>query len=258
MHQFITQIINNGYKLVIKNDDIISLLYSDELIITPAISYPYKQSGLYYNNDYVIKNIRVNGVKYPKLSQFKHEINENDRYCVDPIIQKVTGIFWYYDNEYTLMLTEPEEISEINSKQIKIYDTSNYIELLMNESPIDWIKLKNKMSGELIMKKIFAKLLKRYVELNDLCYNDQLMEHFIRFCKEYGIMGDFETSYVKRTSLLYDLYLTKINENDFREFVKHNKILFDESLDDILYENVMHDLKLECDDNEVIISKQFI
>jgi len=252
MHQFITEIINKGYKLIIKDDNIIALLLNDILFVTPSISYPYKQPGLYFNNDYMIKTIRTSGIKYPKLSDFK--LDDNDKYCVDSITNKITGIFWHYDEEYTLMMTEPEEINEQNIKQLKIYDTSNYMELLMNESPIDWIKLKNKMSGELIMKKIFIKLLKRYVELNGKIEIDE----FIKFCKEYGIVGNFETTYVKRTSLLYDLYLTKINENEFRDFIKINKIIFDETLDDILYENVIRDLRLDCDDKEIVISKQFI
>ena len=252
MHQFITEIINKGYKLIIKNDNIIALLINNTLFITPSISYPYKQPGLYFNNDYMIKNIRSSGIKYPKLSDF--ELDSNDKYCVDSITNKITGIFWRYDNDYTLMLTESEEVEGKNIKQIKIYDTSNYVELLMNESPIDWIKLKNKMSGELIMKKIFIKLLKRYVELSSKISVDD----FIKFCKDFGIIGKFETNYVKRTSLLYDLYLTKINENEFCDFIKTNKIIFDETLDDILYENVIHDLRLDCDDKETVISKQFI
>jgi len=288
--QFINEIIKKGYKLIIKDDVILGLVKnSNEIIyLTPKISYPYKQQGLFYTNEYMIKNIRVSGAKYPNINEFitsdlikkihkndsENEIDFDFKFCLDSISNKITGIFWKFssDNE-TLMLIEPVDIDElckkldihknILHKLIKIYDSSFYIELLFNESTIDKVKVRNKLGQESILKKIMIRMLKRFIEVSDLDFSeiqdeDKLKKKFIDFCKDFGLLVKDDTKLVKKTSLMYDLYNTKINISEFEKWLNDTKITFDENLDNILYDDVIYNLKMNCDEEEIIIAKQFI
>lgn len=284
VYQFINEIVNKGYKLIIKNDVILGLIKNTDntIYLTPKINYPYKQQGIFFMNDYIIKNIRSSGVKFPKFKELldNNEIinlikNSNEiQFCLDSISNKITGIFWNYSSQdNVLMLIESETIESIEKlltniinenkikKMIKIYDTSNYIELLLNESPVDNVKLRNKLGQESILKKIMIRMLKRFIEVNaeNLESNeDKLKAEFIDFCKKFGILVKEETELVKKTSLMYDLYKTKINIDEFEQWLNESKITFDENLDNILYEDVLYNLKMICDDGEIIVTKQFI
>jgi hypothetical protein len=150
-------------------------------------------------------------------------------------------------------------------KMIKIYDTSNYMELLLNESPPDKVKLKNRLGQESILKKIMIRMLKRFIEVNaknfenfEMENEEKLKNEFIDFCKKFGLLTKGETKLVKKTSLMYDLYNTKINIDEFNEWLIDSKITLDENVDNILYEDVLYNLKMNCDDGEVIVAKQFI
>jgi hypothetical protein len=277
--------------LIIKDDIILGLIKNSDNVIylTPKISYPYKQQGLFFTNDYIIKNIRSSGVKLPKFEEFINNSaimniikgnseKENEiQFCLDSISNKITGIFWNYTSQdNVLMLIEEIEIENVKKmlnnvineskmkKMIKIYDTSNYMELLLNESPPDNVKLKNRLGQESILKKIMIRMLKRFIEVNadnlnvEVMNEDKLKAEFIDFCKKFGILVKEETELVKKTSLMYDLYKTKINIEEFEQWLNESKITFDENLDNILYEDVLYNLKMICDDGEVIVAKQFI
>jgi hypothetical protein len=283
VYQFVNDVIKKGYKLIIKNDMIVGFIRTSDNVIylTPKISYPYKQQGLFYTNDYMIKTIHSSGVKYPKLEDIlnsnliKSFMNKNEiQFCLDPLINKITGIFWNYTtDDNSLMLIEHINIEDIEKilnipmniikKMIKIYDTSNYIELLLlDEFLIDRVKLKNKLGQESILKKIMIRMLKRFIEVSkddDLeLPEDKLKNKFIDFCKQFGILVKGETELVKKTSLMYDLYNTKINSDEFEKWLNDSKITFDENLDNILYDDVLYNLKMNCDDDEIITTKQFI
>ena len=289
VYQFINEIIKKGYKLIIKDDVILGLIKNSDstIYLTPKISYPYKQQGLFYMNDYIIKNIRSSGVKLPKFEELLNNniimnIIKNSeseiQFCLDSVSNKITGIFWNYSSQdNVLLLIEGIEIENVEKslnniiderrfkKIIRIYDTSNYLELLFNESPPDTVKLKNKLSQESILKKIMIRMLKRFIEINsknlenfEIEDEEKLKNKFIDFCKNFGILVKEETELVKKTSLMYDLYNTKINIDEFEQWMIDSKITFDENLDNILYEDVLYNLKMNCDNGEVIVAKQFI
>ena len=289
IYQFINEIIKKGYKLIIKDDVILGLIRNSDSIIylTPKISYPYKQQGLFYTNDYIIKNIRTSGIKLPKFEEIidnntiVHIIKNSEKeiqFCLDSVSNKITGIFWNYTNQdNVLLLIEEVEIENVEKmmnniinehkfkKMIKIYDTSNYVELLLNESPPDKVKLKNRLGQESILKKIMIRMLKRFIEVNvknfenlEMENEEKLKNEFVEFCKKFGLLTKGETKLVKKTSLMYDLYNTKINIDEFKEWLIDSKITFDENVDNILYEDVLYNLKMNCDDGEVIVAKQFI
>jgi hypothetical protein len=289
IYQFINEVIKKGYKLIIKDDVILGLIKNSDstIYLTPKISYPYKQQGLFYTNDYVIKNIRTSGIKLPKFEEIinnntiVHIIKNSEKeiqFCLDSVSNKITGIFWNYTSQdNVLLLVEEIEIENVEKmvnniinehkfkKMIKIYDTSNYMELLLNESPPDKVKLKNRLGQESILKKIMIRMLKRFIEVNaknfenfEMENEEKLKNEFIDFCKKFGLLTKGETKLVKKTSLMYDLYNTKINIDEFNEWLIDSKITFDENVDNILYEDVLYNLKMNCDDGEVIVAKQFI
>ena len=169
----------------------------------------------------------------------------------------IDDCFFPFSSSLEGLSSSPSKIS----KFIKIYDTSNYMELLLNESQIDKIKLKNKLGQESILKKIMIRMLKRFIEVRNEGFDineDKLKKEFIDFCKNFGILVKDDTELVKKTSLMYDLYNTKINISEFEKWLDDSKITFDENLDNILYEDVIYNLKMNCDDEEMITAKQFI
>lgn len=267
MYKFVNQICSKGYKMVIKDNDIMAFIKNvpsskDVVYICPKISYPYKDNNTYYSSDYVIKNIRSGVFVFPNVTDFKLE--EGDKYCLNPVTNKISGIFWKYNDIDTLMLTS--EVSEdsvnISKYSFKIYDTTKYIEILLNESPKDYIKTKNKLGINNILSRICKMMMKRFIYLglniSDSGINDY-HDKFIKYVSDFGLIGNFETQLVKRTSLLYDIFKTKINIKEFEEFIKNNNILFDEdSIDTMVYDILVEDMKLNCDDNEIISKKQFI
>ena len=128
----------------------------------------------------------------------------------------------------------------------------------MNESPIDFIKIKNQLSISTIFKKLFIMMVYRYI---NICYYNNLevsRTKFIDEWKKFGLLYDGSTQLVKRTSVLYDIYNSKVNLDEFNTYLDDNKIMFDETLDDMLYDNIIDNLKLPHDDEEIIIEKQFI
>lgn len=263
MYKFINEVTSKGFKLIIKDNEILGFVKpvqssKDIIYLCPKISYPYKDNNTYYSNDYIIKNIRSGIFVYPDISEFKSSFEEGDKYCLDPTTNMITGIFWKYNDIDALMLTKPTELNGIIN--FKIYDTSKYSEILFNESPIDYIKTKNKLGINNILMRICKMMMKRFIYL-DLYTKSKEDYHddFIKYVSNFGLIHDSDTELIKRTSLLYDIYKTKINKSEFEEFIKNNNILFDEdSIDTMVYDILLDNMQLNCDDNEIISRKQFI
>lgn len=263
LYQFIHEICKQGYKLVIRRKVIRAIVHADDgmLFMTPDILFPLQIDGTYYANDYTIKTLRASPPKYPDIKQYITAVQDtHSNYCYDVVSQQITGIFWNYKNSSVLMQTEPMVVDEfdIGSCGIVMYDTSQYLELLLNESPIDFIKIKNQLSISTIFKKLFIMMVYRYI---NICYYNNLevsRTKFIDEWKKFGLLYDGSTQLVKRTSVLYDIYNSKVNLDEFNTYLDDNKIMFDETLDDMLYDNIIDNLKLPHDDEEIIIEKQFI
>ena len=276
MYQFINKICSKDYRLIIKDECILGLINNEteKIYLTPRINYPYKQQGQYFTNDYVIKNIRNKNIEelYPDIMDVKKHVSEGDKYCYDPVMNKITGIFWKYTGnenlENILMLVKPielEKLGDIPQKQIAIYDTTYYIEFLLNENVPDNIKTKNKLNEINIYKKIFIMMIKRFINFNSYSKVKDIKKEFIEFLKKFGMLVKGDNELVKKTSLMYNIFLTKINENKFINYINEYKIMSgkDETeikmnIDNIIYNNIIENLKLNCDEEEIIIPKQFI
>ena len=267
IYNYLDALVNNGYKFVIhtKYDCILGLMKivkdKNVFYMIPKITTTVNSSGEHYTSKYVLENIRSKNIKYPDINNYFDLLTPQDMYCYDIITNKITGIFWHEQNY--LMLTDPIDTEQIKTTKIKyrLYDTSNYHELLLNDDDRDDIKPKNKLGLTGVFHKITKSMLKRFVYLGwDFNQDEQKnKEQYIKLLEDYHLLTPDETVLVKRTSLLYDFFECKLNKSEYLAFLENNFILFDkESININVYNTLKDEMKLPCDLLEVVKPKLII
>jgi hypothetical protein len=262
VNNFLSEIVKNDFKIVLHETSVVGFVKitnnKDVFYITPRITIVNNDPGSYFKDDYVMKCIKDGTIIFPLITEYK--LDKKDKYCYDIMSNKITGIFWDYNGTEELTMTQPYELDDLTANY-KIFDTSSYINLLLSSDIIDYIKSKNKLSASNVLNKITKMMLKRfiYLGLNDNSDESILKEKFIKLLNDYNLLVDTETILIKKTSLLYDIYKSRINKKEYEKFLNDNCVLFDkESIDLMVFDIIKDEMKLNCDLSEKIQEKNVV